>query len=72
MFILVKLFYLIKKKTINAVKTNYTWSETGEPVWAIPLELNGHSLTNIAYGTKGEVYLMFDGSLFQAKIHKTN
>lgn len=59
-----------KKKPIEAIKTSYTWSDTGEAVYAIPVEVNGHSLTNMAYGTKDQVYLAKDGRCYQGKIHR--
>ena len=45
------------------IKTEYTWSDGG-PVFATPVKLNGHSLTNMAYGQDGYMYLAKDGSCF--------
>lgn len=59
-----------QKKPFNAIKTRYTWSDTGEAVYAAPVDLNGHSLTNMAYGVKDQIYLAFDGKCFQAKMRK--
>lgn len=57
-----------KSKPINAIKTNYKWEDTGEFVFAVPIELNGHSLTNMAYGTKKQIYLAYDARCYQASI----
>lgn len=59
-----------KKKPINAIKTTYTWRDTGESVFAIPVKLNGHSRTNMAYGDKNQIYLYHDGQCYQAKIQR--
>ena len=59
-----------EKKPVNAIKTTYKWNDTGENVYAIPVDLNGHSLTNMAYGTKNQIYLAFKGRCYQAKINK--
>lgn len=57
-----------KSKPMNAIKTKYTWGNSGEFVYAVPIELDGHSLTNMAYGTKKQVYLAYDARCYQAKI----
>lgn len=59
-----------QKKPVNAIKTRYTWNDNGESVFAVPVELNGHSLTNMAYGAKNEIYLAFDGRCYKAKKNK--
>lgn len=50
------------------VKTDHRWSDTDAPVWAKPIPLDGHSLTNMAYGKDRHIYLMFDGACFIAKL----
>lgn len=60
-----------EKKKINAIKTRYKWEDTGEDVYAIPIELSGYSLTNMAYGTKNQVYLAKDGCCYQATTNKS-
>ena len=57
-----------KKKPINAIKTNYSWEEKGDFVYAVPLVLKGHSLTNMAYGEKNQIYLAKDARCYQAKV----
>jgi hypothetical protein len=56
----------------GAVQTNYTWEAEDEnteraPVFATPIELKGHSLTNMAYATDGYTYLAKDGKCYRAK-----
>lgn len=48
------------------VKTE--WTMGGEPVFAKPIQLSGHSLTNMAYGKNGYAYLFRDGAVYVAKI----
>jgi len=55
----------------GAELTNYTMPPTEEhpervPLYAKPLEMTGYSLTNMAYGKDGKVYLAKDGSCFTA------
>lgn len=57
------------KKPLNAIKTAYKWQDTGEPVYATPLALKGHSLTNMAYGDKNQIYLAKDARCYQARIN---
>lgn len=38
-----------------------------EPLFAVPIKLRGYSLTNMAYGEDGYVYLMFDGKFYRSK-----
>lgn len=59
-----------KKKGIDAVKTKYKWENTGETVYAIAVEIKGHSLTNMAYGNKDEIYLAKGLQCYQSKIHR--
>lgn len=54
-----------KKAPMHAIQTQYTWSDDGSPVYALPLKLSGHSLTNMAYGDKKQIYLMKDGRCYQ-------
>jgi hypothetical protein len=50
----------------HAVKTTRTWVASGAPVYATPIKLKGHSLTNMAYGEDGRTYLMLDGQCYTA------
>lgn len=59
-----------KKKPVDAIKTRYTWENTGEHVYAVPVDLSGHSLTNMAYGEKDEIYLAKGMTCYQAKMHR--
>lgn len=59
-----------KKKPIEAIKTSYKWEDTQETVYAVPVALRGHSLTNMAYGEKNEIYLAKGMTCYQAKIHR--
>lgn len=54
-----------KKK--GAFKTSYKWNDSGEPVYAIPIESDGHSLTSVMYGKDGYTYLMKDGQCYKTK-----
>lgn len=47
------------------VKTHYKWKD-GTDVWAKPIPLTGHGLTNMAYGKDGRAYLMYGGQCFIA------
>lgn len=51
----------------EAVETHYRWPETGNPVFAVQVQTNGYSLTNMAYGNDGRIYLAYDGRVFTAK-----
>lgn len=59
-----------EKKPINAIKTRYKWNDSGEDVFAIPIEIKGHSLTSMAYGTKNQVYLAKDGNCYQSRMRE--
>lgn len=51
----------------NAEATMSVWhGPLREPVLAVPIELTGHSLTNMAYGADGRVYLAYDGWCYTA------
>ena len=54
----------------NAVCTKYTWTDTKEPVWAVPISLSGWSLTNMAYGKDGRTYLAYGGEVYTYKRNK--
>lgn len=57
------------ERDAGAVKTRYTYQE-GTPVFALPIEMTGHGLTNLAYGKDGRAYLMKDGWCYQtAPLH---
>lgn len=59
-----------KSKPLNAIKTTYKWSDTDDYVYAIALETEGYSLTNMAYGNNNEIYLAKDGHCYQAKMNR--
>lgn len=46
------------------------YSSNGEPVFATPIALKGWSLTNLAYGKDGRVYLLYDGRCYTRKLQK--
>jgi hypothetical protein len=50
----------------GAIKTTYVYNGSRDPVYAKPVEVTGHGLTNMAYGAKNQVYLMKDGAFYQA------
>lgn len=49
------------------VRTLYTWQD-GQPVFARPIKLSGHSRTNMAYGADRRIYLAHDGACFIANL----
>jgi len=51
----------------NSVLTGYEWPSRAA-VRAKYIPLKGHSLTNMAYGEDGRVYLLVDGKCYTAKI----
>lgn len=61
-----------KKKPLDAIKTIYKWEDTQETVYATPIPLKGHSLTNMAYGEKDQLYLAKGNRCYQAKIQRVN
>lgn len=61
-----------KKLPKNAFATNYRWPDTGNIVWATPIPLKAHSLTNMAYGKDGRVYLAHDGWVYIASQNEKN
>ncbi len=48
----------------GAYKTRYTWNDIGIYVYAKPIKISGHSLTNMAYGEDGKAYLMYKGNCY--------
>lgn len=54
---------------VGAIKTDY--EQEGQPVFAKPIELRGHSLTNMAYGKDGRVYLLKDGKCYSGFVKST-
>ncbi len=63
----------------GAIKTDWTWRDyMGEdgvivqkaPVWAVPVPLTGHSLTNLAYTKSGHMLLWKDGTVYMAMTPK--
>lgn len=51
----------------SAIQTQYQWPSRS-PVYAKYIPLSGHSLTNMAYGKDGRIYLMLDGKFYTAKM----
>lgn len=57
----------------GAVKTNYKWiggKNDGEYVYAVPIECNGYSRTNMMYGKDDKIYLAHKGSCFVVNMKK--
>lgn len=57
-------------KKAGAVKSEYNLVHSNgdkEPIYAVPLEITGYSLTNKAYGADGYVYLMHNGCFYRSK-----
>jgi hypothetical protein len=54
----------------NAVQTDHHWEYCGRPVWAVPVKVTYHSLTNMPLGKDGYWYLMFDGCCYVCKRRK--
>lgn len=57
----------------GSVKTNHTWiggKNDGEVVYAIPVEKDGYSMTNMLYGKDGKIYLAKDGTCYTTKSNK--
>lgn len=54
------------KNSLKAKQTMWRWP-SNEPVWAVPIESDGWSLTNMMYGKDGKIYLMRDGKCYTAK-----
>lgn len=50
----------------GAEPSSLVYAETQETVYAKPIALKGHSLTNMAFGTDGKVYLSKDGACWTA------
>ena len=53
--------------THGAIKTTWTYKETREPVYALPIECKGHSLTCAMY-SKTHLYLQHDGLIYMSPI----
>lgn len=54
-----------KESDKGAEETHYTYPN-GQSVFALPIEIKGYSLTNMANGTDGRVYLAKDGGCYTA------
>lgn len=54
-----------KESAKGAEATHYTYPN-GQSVFALPIEIKGYSLTNMAYGKDGKVYLAKDGGCYTA------
>lgn len=52
--------------TTDGVNTDYSCN--GKPVFATPIDIEYWSLTNLAYGKDGRVYLMYDGRCYTRKL----
>jgi hypothetical protein len=53
----------------GAVKTIYNWKngeKDGQPVYAVPIESDGYSLTNMMYGNDNKMYLAYDAQCYVA------
>jgi len=50
----------------GAEATKATWPD-GEAVIAVPVPVTGHSLSNMAYGADGRIYLAKDGYCYTGK-----
>jgi len=55
----------------DAKPSTRKWRDSGDPVMAVPIPLTGHSLTNMAYGADGRIYLAYDGRCYTAKRNRT-
>ena len=53
-----------KPTDVGAEATN--WSRDGQPVFAKPIKVRGMSLTNMAYGADGKVYVALNGRCYSA------
>jgi hypothetical protein len=51
------------------VKTQWT-TGSGEPIFAKPIPIRGHGLTNLAYGKNGYAYLLHDGRVYVRNTNK--
>jgi len=47
----------------EAEEANLIWPG-GQRVWAVPIPLTGYSLTNMAYGADGRIYLGYDAMCY--------
>lgn len=57
----------------GAFKTTSKWiggKNDGEYVYAVPIESNGYSLTNMMYGKDNKIYLAKKGSCFTVSMKK--
>jgi len=64
---------VVDKNTEGAVITDYKYSESNEPVYALPIKNHGHSLTNMMYGSMQKekathLYLIKEGYCYTTKI----
>jgi hypothetical protein len=50
----------------GAVETAWQHGAGGEPVWAVQIEPDGWSLTNMMYGKDGRIYLCVRGRVYSA------
>ena len=70
----VEFYAICKKDKKGAIKTEYFYGETNEPVYAFPVINHGHSRTNMMYGSRNnilratQVFLAYDGACFTAPI----
>jgi hypothetical protein len=54
--------------TPGAIRTQWWSRKDSTPVYAVPIPLKGHSLTNMAYGEDGKVYLIRDGQIYVSSL----
>lgn len=50
----------------GAEVTSWVHPQGGNPVWAVPVSVTGYSLTNMAFGADGKMYLAYDGRCYTA------
>lgn len=55
-----------EKRTENCVRTLYKNKTTDEWLYAEPIPVKAHSLTNMMYGEDGRAYLLKDGVCYTA------
>lgn len=57
------------EKKAGAVKSDFHRKLEGGgkvDIFAVPIKTSGYSLTNMAYGADGYIYLMFDGRFYRS------
>jgi hypothetical protein len=54
----------------TAVETKWRWNYNDELIWAVPVKVNYHSLTNLMLGKDGYWYLKKSGIIYVCKQKK--